>query len=363
MDWIRYPYRAKCRFTQDPSVLRTIVWRAAAPDAPTLPFGSAICNVALENDPLAFQPTPGEIWTGPRRGDWRHLPLQLPGNHYCGTEEDFASGCAYPPAAPVKYGAWGWPICCGAPVKVYGAAGGGGSSPVSVVPAISLYGFAGAAGDSPVSIWLPPAVPTGGMALGGRVPTTLPTRPPTGGMALGGCNGPPITLTMIFWLWLQGRDVPSFLTWSVCPFADGIPGTALYAGSTEEFVDTGNQDRQGLGYEIWQGTAVITTPPCGTWWVCLQGGSASGGDQFYWDISDGPSIGYASGEGGLVAGVCCGGCSGSCTFQLLSGDTVVYDNTNPAYPGTYYTLDPGCGAFDVSTVTDEIVASTFTLTE
>jgi hypothetical protein len=188
VDFIKYPYRVPCRFTTDPHKWSEIQWTFADDNALCLPFGSAICNLCLEDDKGAYDNPIGELWDGyGRRLHWVTLPAGITGQRFCGTALEFTQGQTFDPDAPAPvYGANGWLLCCGQIPVVYGGAGGGGHlSPVVQRP-ILAYGGAAAGGECSVSVIAIDA-PSGGGRGGGTVAETLTYRDaPSGGGSGGG---------------------------------------------------------------------------------------------------------------------------------------------------------------------------------
>lgn len=114
-----------------------VLWMNARPDAPVLPFPSAIVNTKLEIDPW-FEFPVGEVPGAARPYLHKTVPAGIDGKHYCGTPEQFLHGDTINGRVPtVRYGASGWPLCCQPPHQVLGGLGLGGLSKYAVVPALN----------------------------------------------------------------------------------------------------------------------------------------------------------------------------------------------------------------------------------
>ena len=129
----------------------------------------------------------GEVAGSPRPFTGTRAPVGINGTHYCGTAQDFREGCLYLPALPlVRYGADGFPLCCGGAVVARGGAGASGRSATHVIPALRLYGGAGASGRS---VYLATYVDAaeGGVEIGGEVGDVWGfIDPAEGGVEIGG---------------------------------------------------------------------------------------------------------------------------------------------------------------------------------
>lgn len=126
VDWSRAPYTQECRFFSDDDRTSTVRWFEAEPDAQPLPFPSVICVSTNEQDRYLDSPI-GEVYGARHRFKLGKAPVGLFSGHYCGTEKDFAEGCAYDPdSPPFEYLANGFPKCCDAPFTALGGAGVGG---------------------------------------------------------------------------------------------------------------------------------------------------------------------------------------------------------------------------------------------
>jgi hypothetical protein len=276
------------------------------------------------------------------------------------------SSVVYYPSYPVSGGMrMGGPMP--SPVPVSPVSGGmrmGGSVRATIGPQVSAP-TGGMRMGGPMPSPVPVSAPTGGMRMGGPLASPVPVSAPTGGMRMGGEVEPSSLITVVLdtWYWVNPSDSLETVNWAVMADNDGVPGTLIASGTGSGFRNTGHPDPQGLGYEMWSGSFEIQTPPTGTYWVQLSGGTSALGVQFYWDISDGAALGYEFGEAdGPTAGFCCADCSGSCSMQIydLSSD-LLFDNTNPSDSGTYYGLDTGCAAWDVSSVEGFWMAVQYTL--
>jgi len=163
-------------------------------------------------EPDAWLPYPlGEVTGSPRPFTGTRAPVGIDGTHYCGTAEDFESGCNYDPSLPlVRYGANGFPLCCNGAPKVRGGAGVGGRSLVRIL-ATRIAGGAGCSGRSPYfagrwidataggvevggsagDVWHPPELVAGGVEVGGSAGDvfTTPHDATAGGVEVGGSAG------------------------------------------------------------------------------------------------------------------------------------------------------------------------------
>jgi hypothetical protein len=127
-------YRTKCRFFRDSDQVDEIEWYPALPDAPLLGVPTVFASLRQEPRDFFWQPggeVPFEPFTIQR-------PKTKPGAlgvHHCGTDQDFAEGCAFLPLdPPVLYQTNGLPDCCGAVPAVRGGGAGGGRVGVVVSP-------------------------------------------------------------------------------------------------------------------------------------------------------------------------------------------------------------------------------------
>ena len=129
----RTPYRTLAHLYPDSDEVFEIEWYQARPEAPCLPYPSALNNLIWERDREEWLPTAvGEIYGAPRvytRGAIKPLANGL---HQCGTPADFAGRGVYDPLSPpVVYRDDGLPMCCGPGAVGRGGAVGGGSATVS----------------------------------------------------------------------------------------------------------------------------------------------------------------------------------------------------------------------------------------
>jgi hypothetical protein len=190
VDWGKYPYTVPCWFNNG-GPRGVIHWTVARPDAPTLPFASAICNLAMELEWTKSEGGLGEVWNGyGRSASWRTTPAGINGDHLCGTEADFTEGGVYDPTAPPQlYGAYGWPVCCYPPVKLRGGAGGGGHVRPQFIGVTPLTGGLGIGGVILVQFTAATTL-AGGVGIGGAVGISFTaTTALSGGLGLGGAVG------------------------------------------------------------------------------------------------------------------------------------------------------------------------------
>ena len=125
-------YKTKCRFFRDSDQVDEITWYPALPDAPLL--GVPTMFASLRHEPRDFFWLPGgEV---PYEPFTVQRPVTKPGAlgvHHCGSDDDFAEGCAFlPDDPPVLYQTNGLPDCCGASPAVRGGGAGGGKVGVVV---------------------------------------------------------------------------------------------------------------------------------------------------------------------------------------------------------------------------------------
>ena len=189
MDITTHQYSTLAWFLRNSQLASKIIWYEAAPDAEPLDFASGIVNLDWENDRDLFQDELGEIWGAPRPYQPGVIPPGI-GGHVCGTPDDFRYGGIYDPIAPAtRYGAFGWPLCCGPPAAVFGGAGASGRCVLQwVTPDATVGGLVlgGSAGDV-----LTLTDPTeGGTQIGGTAGDLIATNDPTeGGTQIGGTAG------------------------------------------------------------------------------------------------------------------------------------------------------------------------------
>lgn len=166
---MRAGYITLARFFRDSDEAIPIRWYRALPNAPTLPFPSAINSLNWDDEPWT-RTGPGEVWGAPRVFSGRFAPEKATGKHQCGTPADFRDGEHFDPLAPPTiYGDDGLPVCCDLdPERVaLGGPAAGGSADVWVTdPADALGGLvAGGRAD----VWVThPDDALGGIAAGGQ---------------------------------------------------------------------------------------------------------------------------------------------------------------------------------------------------
>lgn len=153
VEWGRRSYRTRCRFFKDSDHESEIVWYPALPNAPVLPYPSAICSLDWDREEAELGCFAGydvgEVPLAPRTFEYIRPKPAAKGTHQCGTREDFEDGAVYSPDLPVvPYRPDGLPACC---------------------------------------------VDGGGLGLGGYVPIDK-----LGGVALGGNASPPMSNTSLF---------------------------------------------------------------------------------------------------------------------------------------------------------------------
>ena len=133
VDFGRKPYRCECRFLRDDGRVGTVRWVEADPDAPTLDKVCIISRREWERDEWLPAPV-GEVTGAQKKFSPSFVPVGLPGEHVCGTDEDFDLGGKYEPELPpMEYAANGWPRCCTPPLLVRGGAVGSGLAFFAVV--------------------------------------------------------------------------------------------------------------------------------------------------------------------------------------------------------------------------------------
>ncbi len=187
VDVTRRAHDEPCRFFNNTDRIDTVRFYEALPNAPTLPFWSVVyCS---ENDPVKWPlDTIGTLRQTPFPFTGRVSPAGLTFLHFCGTESEFANGATYDAARPpAPIGANGLPLCCFAPPRVGGGAGGGGLASYRVHPAIALRGGAGAGGRATYHavVWIDAT--EGGYEFGGEVGDAFHgVDAPEGGYEFGG---------------------------------------------------------------------------------------------------------------------------------------------------------------------------------
>lgn len=161
MDFGRKPYRTACRFLRDSDIVSTVRWYEAAPDAPTLGKTCVIYRREWDNDEGILDAPVGEVSGAAKKFLAGFVPPGLPGEHVCGTDEEFDTGGTFSTVLPpVLYDSLGWPLCCGGARRVKGGAGGAGRATVVIVHPLP-----------PSGCCLPP------IALGVWYEVTIPTLP------------------------------------------------------------------------------------------------------------------------------------------------------------------------------------------
>lgn len=124
-DLSRREYRTRVRPFRDFPVEVEIWWYRVPRENGTLPFPTAFNNSDWEAEPYQWV-GPGEVFGAERVLSRRPRPEIGPGDHICGTPDDFLFGCVYDPdLPPVAYAPDGLPECC-RPGPGGVAVGGGG---------------------------------------------------------------------------------------------------------------------------------------------------------------------------------------------------------------------------------------------
>jgi hypothetical protein len=191
----RSTYRTLARLYPDSDEVFEIEWYVARDDAPLLGFPSALNQLIWARDHDEYLITAvGEIPLAPWIKTRYHTPPLALGDHYCGTEDDFAGQGTYDDTSPdVTYRPDGLPTCCGPLVEGTGGLGLSGVAPYT--PQDGTEGglaIGGQAGD--ISAYTDPSA--GGLSLGGQSGDTHGTIDPSaGGLALGGQAGETGTYT------------------------------------------------------------------------------------------------------------------------------------------------------------------------
>lgn len=110
---IRRPYRTACRFFRDSEVESTVHWYIVPPTNPVLGFPCRINSLDWRDNRMNPGPV-GEVTFAERPFDgWGRIVPPIPGDHLCGTREDFELGGRYlPDDPPFERGADGIPLCC-----------------------------------------------------------------------------------------------------------------------------------------------------------------------------------------------------------------------------------------------------------
>lgn len=129
---LRRPYTTRCRFFNDSEEETTIRWYRADPNAPTLPYTSAINSLQWRTHPWRASGV-GEVYGSPTPYDSSASVPAYPGGHICGTEQQHSHGAEYNPLLfPIVYSASGLPVCCypTAPIDAVGGVLLGGSATV-----------------------------------------------------------------------------------------------------------------------------------------------------------------------------------------------------------------------------------------
>lgn len=111
----RVAYKTQCRFLRDHDTVSEIRWVEALPQAPTLPYVSAIMSRRMEQRPWPEDGV-GEVFGAPWTKTLQKAPDGLDGSHLCGEPIDFQEGGAYlPDIPPAEYDAQGYLACCEVP--------------------------------------------------------------------------------------------------------------------------------------------------------------------------------------------------------------------------------------------------------
>lgn len=110
----RRPYRTACRPWRDSSEEVTVHWYVVPPENGTLPYPSRINSLCWRDAQMNPSPV-GEVSAGEQFFDgWgRIVPPIPPGDHICGTREDFElGGLRNTDEPPLTRGPDGIPTCC-----------------------------------------------------------------------------------------------------------------------------------------------------------------------------------------------------------------------------------------------------------
>jgi hypothetical protein len=177
------------QMNQNDDTLTPIQWTVARPDAPVLSVPSAVCNLCLEVDKELYVNPVGERWAGGRPATWLTTPPGIDGSHRCGTDDDFRLGGTFDDTLPPpKIGAFGWPLCCSPPRKVFGGGGGSGKPVIHIVRPVRIRGGAAISGQVKLGPkFIDPG--EGGFDFGGESGDLFyTTDPAAGGFDFGGAS-------------------------------------------------------------------------------------------------------------------------------------------------------------------------------
>lgn len=165
-------------------------------------------------------------------------------------------------------------------------------------------------------------------------------------------TAPSVTYTVRFWVWVAMGDVPNSVSWTIYGNASGLPEETFVSSGTGGTFSYAGTDRGGFGFDIYEGAFdMIFVGFGGNLFLQLLDATTTESGSVFWDISNGPSVGYND-ETGPTANACGDGNSESCSFEIMNGASLVYSNCNSGYPGTYYGNPGGVdceGAWDIDT--------------
>lgn len=152
----------------------------------------------------------------------------------------------------------------------------------------------------------------------------------------------------IVWILIVSGDTPTEIDWmlqldNTTPFYPPF----LNGAFTGPFALVGT-DRLGLGFDVYEARMPLFGYVAGSGpvYLSITCQPTTEGNESNWDISNGPAKGYDP-EIGYTDNFCDDGNSESCSLQILDPfGRVIADNTNPAFPGSYYGSDTCAGAWN-----------------
>jgi hypothetical protein len=112
MDWVRSCYTTRMRFWTQTTQSVPIRWVFAQPGAKALPFPHLFASANWAQDKAARWDGIGEVPGIPRPWSNGRSEAPLPGDHYCGTAEQFFNGEPLPPFPQPPIDAFDRPTCC-----------------------------------------------------------------------------------------------------------------------------------------------------------------------------------------------------------------------------------------------------------
>jgi len=178
--WGSRPYTTTARPFRNSNRTVKIVWYPAHPNAPVLPFASALNSLDDQEQRLWMEDQEhNEDPTAPRSYNARKPPQIAPTGHLCGTREDFERGGLYSPDdVPPPVDLAGIPLCCNPGiVPVGGGVGGGVMTPGTVDVSAGGESWGG---DAPEFIAYADSG-EGGTSWGGDAPESYTPGSPAGG--------------------------------------------------------------------------------------------------------------------------------------------------------------------------------------